>query len=87
MHQHVAAADIQFIGKCQGDRLGRKSLFLLAVAALDGLNPACPARGQHQHFLTGPHHAGRNSAAVAAEIRVWPVHILHGKAKVAEVAV
>ena len=85
--QHVAAAHVQRVRQRERHRLRRGGFVQVAVGGDNALHGGGLAGRQRAHFVAGAHHAADHGAAVAAEARVRPVHMLHRQAEVLHVPV
>ncbi len=63
---HVAAADVEVVGKAEGDRLGRERLVQrLAARGAHLGNPGGEPRRQHHHLVTRLEDAAGDGAGIA----------------------
>jgi hypothetical protein len=86
-HEHVAAADVDFVGERQRNRLRREGFGQVAIERDDPLDAARFATGEGHQLVPLADDARRDRAAEAAEVEVGSQDRLHGKAEVLQVAV
>ena len=87
VHQHVAAAQVDFVFEDDGDRHGREGFLQGPVEGGQFLDAGDAARGERHDFVAGLQDAGGELAGEAAEIEVGPDDVLDGETEFGEVAV
>src|SRR5690349_10505883 len=69
-YDHVTAADVDFFGKAESDRLRRGCLSQIAIKRRNTCDARVPPRRQRQHYVALAKNPGSNLPGIAAEIEI-----------------